>query len=109
LAYGVLQKDPTVGVRALADEMGIKKAWAKTIYRDAPPPKIYKWANPRYDYSLVKGSAFQRRLGVLATFLFDERVIPNPVDVSEATDASLITEALEAGTRSQGGWRYDDA
>ena len=48
--------------------------------------------NPRYDYVLVKGSAFHRRLGDLATFFFDERVIPNPVDLSEATDASVITD-----------------
>jgi aliphatic sulfonates family ABC transporter substrate-binding protein len=100
MAYGVLQKDPTVGVRALTQEMEIKKAWAETIYRDAPPPKIYEWANPRYDYSLVKGSAFQRRLGDLVTFLFEERVIPHPVDVSDATDASVITEALAAWKRS---------
>ena len=100
MAYNILQKDPTVGVRALAEEMQMKKAWAETIYREAPPPKIYEWANPRYDYSLVKGSAFHRRLRALATFLFDEGVISNPVDVSDATDASVIIAALEAWKRS---------
>jgi aliphatic sulfonates family ABC transporter substrate-binding protein len=100
MAYGVLQKDPAVGVRALAADMGIKQAWAETIYREAPPPKIYEWANPRYDYALVKGSAFHRRLGALATFLLDERVISNPVDVSDTMDASVISEVLEARRRS---------
>jgi len=101
MAYGVLQKDPMVGVRALAGEMGIKEAWAETIYRDAPAPKIYEWANPQYNYSLVKDSVFQRRLGYLATFLFDEKVIPKPVDVREAMDVSVITEALKTWKSGQ--------
>jgi taurine transport system substrate-binding protein len=101
MAYGVLQKDPMVGVRAMAREIGIEEAWAETIYRDAPPPKIYEWANARYDYSLVKRSAFQRRLGYLATFLLGEKVISKPVDVREALDASVITEALEAWKRGK--------
>ena len=101
MAYGVLQKDPMVGVRALAQEMGINEVWAGTIYRDAPPPKIYEWANARYKYSLVKGAAFQRRLGHLATFLFDEKVIPKPVEVREALDVSVITEALEGWKRGR--------
>ena len=85
----------------MADKMGIKEAWAERIYRDAPPPKIYEWPNPRYDYSLVKGAAFQRRLGHLATFLFDEKVIAKPVEVGEALDVSVITEALETRKRGQ--------
>ena len=100
MAYGVLHQGPTVGVRALAQDMGIQKAWAETIYREAPPPKIHQWTNPRYDYSLVKGSALHRRLGDLATFLFEERVIAHPVDVSDAMDASVITEALAAWKKS---------
>jgi len=96
MAYGVLQKDPMVGVRALAAEMGIKEAWAETIYRDAPPPKIHEWANARYKYSLVREAAFQRRLGYLATFLFDEKVMSTPVDVRDALDASVIAEVLDA-------------
>ncbi len=101
MAYGALQKDPMVGVRALAGEMGIKEAWAETIYQDAPPPKIYEWANARYDYSLVKGSAFQRRLGHLATLLFHEKVLPKPVDLRDALDASVITEALDTWKRGK--------
>ncbi len=101
MAYGALQKDPMVGVRALAGEMDIKEAWAETIYRDAPQPKITEWANARYDYSLVKGSAFQRRLGYLATFLFDEKFISKPVDVRDALDALIIDEALRTWKQGQ--------
>ena len=99
MAYGVLQEDPMVGVRALAGVMGIKQRWAEAIYRDTPPPKITEWANARYIYSLVKGSAFYRRLGYLATFLLDEKVISKPLDLREALDASVITEVLEAWKR----------
>jgi aliphatic sulfonates family ABC transporter substrate-binding protein len=96
MAYGVLQKDPRVGVRALAAELGIKEAWAETIYRDAPPPKIHEWTNPRYDYSLVTGAPWHRRLEYLASFLFDEKLVPGPVEVREALDASVITEVMAA-------------
>jgi aliphatic sulfonates family ABC transporter substrate-binding protein len=93
-AYDVLQKDPSIGVRTLAGEMGIKEAWVKEIYRDAPPPNMY-WSTDRgYRYSLVEGSGLQRRLGYLATFLLEEKVISKEVDVSEALDVSVITEAL---------------
>jgi len=101
MAYDVLQKDPRVGVRALAEEMGIKEAWAERIYQDAPPPRIYEWANPRYNYSLVKDSAQHRRLGYLAAFLLAEQVIPSSVDVGEAMDVSVITEALKTWKRGQ--------
>ena len=101
MAYGVSQKDPTVGVRALAQEMGIQEEWAEKIYRDAPPPKIYEWANPRYDYSLVKGSPLHRRLGYLTTFLRDEKVIPTPVDLRDALDVSVITEVLKTWKKGQ--------
>ena len=56
-------------LRTWARELGIKEAWAEAIYDDVPPPLIREWTNPRYNYSLVKGSPLHRRLGFLATFL----------------------------------------
>ena len=101
MAYDVLQKDPNIGVKTLAGEMGIKEAWVKEIYRDAPPPNMH-WSTDRgYRYSLVEGSGFHRRLGYLATFLFEEKIISKEVDVSEALDVSIITEALRTWKRSQ--------
>ena len=41
---------------------------------------------------LAEGSVLHRRLGYLATFLFDAGVIPQPVNVSDALDASVIIE-----------------
>ncbi len=101
LAYDVLQKDSRVGISLGAKEMGINEGWVETIYQDVPPPKIYEWANPRYNYSIVRGSALHRRLGYVATFLFDEKVIPRPVDVREALDASVIAEALRTWKQGQ--------
>jgi hypothetical protein len=81
--------------------MGIKEAWVKEIYRDAPPPNM-TWSTDRgYRYSLVEGSGLQRRLGYLATFLFEEKVISKEVDVSEALDVSVVTEALRTWKRGQ--------
>jgi aliphatic sulfonates family ABC transporter substrate-binding protein len=101
MAHDALKKDPTVGTRALAEEMGIKEAWAETIYQNVPPPKIYEWANFRYNYSLVTNSALHRRLGHLATFLLDEKLITKPVDVSKVMDPSVISEALKTWKTGQ--------
>jgi aliphatic sulfonates family ABC transporter substrate-binding protein len=99
MAYDVLQKDPGIGVRAVATEMGIRERNVKDIYRDAPPPNIYWWTDPRYRYSLAGESGFHRRLEYLAKFLLDEKIVPQEVDVSHALDASFITEALKTWKR----------
>jgi ABC-type nitrate/sulfonate/bicarbonate transport system substrate-binding protein len=101
MAYDVLQKDPGVGIRAVATEMGISERNVKRIYRDAPPPNIYWWTDHGYRYSLVGESGFHRRLEYLATFLLDEKVVSQEVDVSNALDASFITEALRTWKKDQ--------
>jgi ABC-type nitrate/sulfonate/bicarbonate transport system substrate-binding protein len=95
LAHDALQKDPMIGVQALANEMAISETWAEAIYRDAPPPRIGQWTNIHYRYSLVNGSVFQRRLGYLAAFLLDEGIISKPVEVRFALDATVIAEAMK--------------
>ncbi len=95
MAYDLLQKDPGIGVLTVAKELDLKESWVKEMYRDAPPPNIHWWTDQGYRYSLEEGSGFQRRLGYLATFLFDGKFIPKEVDVSKALDASIITEALK--------------
>ena len=99
MAYDAVQKDPSVAIRALAKESGVRESWAKTMYENAPPPNIYLWADQRYRYSLIEHAGLHRRLGYLATFLFDEQIIAEKVDVSEAFDASVITEALKTWKR----------
>jgi len=101
MAHDALQKDPGIGVRTVATEMGIKERNAKKIYQDAPPPNIYWWMDQGYRYSLVEDSGFHRRLEYMATFLLDEKVISQEVDVSNALDASVITEALRTSKRGQ--------
>lgn len=96
MAYHVLQKDHSVAVRAEAKEMGIDQDWVEQIYRDAPPPHIHLWTDPRYLYSLVKGGGFHRRLGYLAKFLFAEQVFPKEVDLHDVLDASVVTDAMNA-------------
>ncbi len=101
MAYEILQKDPDIGIDALAKDMGIKRAWAKKIYHDGPPPSIYWWIDRGYDYSLVEDAGFHRRLGNLAKFLLDEKLITVEVDVSNALDVSVITEVLKTWKTGQ--------
>jgi len=95
MASDVIQKDPSIGIKVLAAEIGIMEAWAEAIYEDVPPPEIFQWTDPHYRYSLVRGSAFNRRLGYLASFLFDEKVVTQEIDVRDILDVSIIAEALK--------------
>ena len=81
--------------------MGIKEAWTQEMYQDAPPLNMYWSTDYGYRYSLVEGSGFHRRLGYLARFLLEEKVISKEVDVSEALEVSAITEALKTWKRGQ--------
>jgi aliphatic sulfonates family ABC transporter substrate-binding protein len=101
MAYDVLEKDPSIGIRTVAREMGLKEQEVKQIYEDAPPPNMYWWTDSGYRYSLVEGSGFHRRLRYLATFLYEQKVIPKEVDVSDALDASVIAEVLKTWKRGQ--------
>jgi aliphatic sulfonates family ABC transporter substrate-binding protein len=95
MANDIVQKDPGIAVHIWARELGIKEAWAQAIYQDVPPPLIQEWTNPRYTYSLIRESPFHRRLGFLATFLFNEKLISRPVDVYDVMDASVIADVLK--------------
>lgn len=96
MASDVMQKSPEIGIKALAQEMSIKEEWAEAIYENSPPPDLSLWVDPRYRYSLVKGAEFHRRLGYLVTFLLEEEVIAEEVDVRNILDVSVISEALKA-------------
>lgn len=68
---------------------------------DTPPPNLQFWADPRYRYSLVKGSPLDRRLGYLATFLLEEKIISKPVNRRQVLDASVIVDALKRPREGQ--------
>jgi aliphatic sulfonates family ABC transporter substrate-binding protein len=95
MANDVMQKDFQTGIKTLAAELGIKEGWAEAIYENTPPPKIDLWTDSRYRYSLAKGSAFHRRLGYLSSFMFDEKIISQKVDLRDILDMSVISEALK--------------
>jgi ABC-type nitrate/sulfonate/bicarbonate transport system substrate-binding protein len=101
LAYDALKKNHSIAVRAVVQETGTKREWVEQIYRDAPPPNIHLWADPRYIYSLVKGAVFHRRLGYVATFMADENVFPKEMDTDNVLDPTVITEALKTVKRDQ--------
>jgi ABC-type nitrate/sulfonate/bicarbonate transport system substrate-binding protein len=64
MAYEVLQKDPGIGVRAVATEMGIRERTAKEIYRDAPPPNIYWWTDHGIDIHWPESPVFTGGLSI---------------------------------------------
>jgi len=96
MAYDALAKDPSPAINAVMQEMGIPEEWARAIFKEAGLPAIYKQTDPSYRYSAAKDSALQASLADLATFLFEEKVVPKHVDVSGLVDGTVLAEVLAA-------------
>jgi len=96
VAYDSLQADPNPVIQQFAENVGISEQWSRDIFASVPPVEIKKWADPAYDYSLAKGSKIQGALAGLATFLHDQKVIPQPIDVNGLLDDSVVSEVLKA-------------
>ncbi|MFO1081831.1 MAG: ABC transporter substrate-binding protein [Reyranellaceae bacterium] len=94
MASEVTRKDPKLAARIWAREVGLKETWAEAIYDSVPPPLIEEWTNPRYTYSLVKGAPLYQRLGYLSTYMAEEKLIAEPVDLGDSMDMSVIAEVL---------------
>ena len=96
MAYDALAKDPSPAINAVMQEMGIPEEWARAIFKEAGLPAIYKQTDPTYRYSAAKDSALQASLADLATFLFEEKVVPKHVDVSGLVDGTVLAAVLAA-------------
>lgn len=95
MGWDELQRDRTGVIKSFAEEAAIKEEWARRVYEEAGPPRIRQWADPQYRYSIVKGSVFHRALAELAKFMYEEKIITKPVDVSNAMDPTVIAEVLK--------------
>ena len=96
LAEAFLKKDPEPAIKTFAAETGIDDELSAQIYKDAPPPEVQRWTDPQYQFSLVKSGILQQELATLADFLFNEKVIPQKVNVSNVLDDSIASEALKS-------------
>ncbi|MGC8476432.1 MAG: ABC transporter substrate-binding protein [Acetobacteraceae bacterium] len=95
LAYKEVEKNPQPVIQVFASETGIKKSWSAAIYREAGPPNVYKWADPDYAYSLAPGKGLQQILDKLAAFLFQQKIVPHPIDTANIIDDSVIASAIK--------------
>ena len=96
LAYDSVYADPKPVIQQFAQNVGISEQWASDIFKSVPPVEIKKWADPSYEYSLApKGSNIA--LADLAKFLYEQKVIPQPVDTKGLLDDSAIVEVMKAG------------
>lgn len=95
LAYQHIEKNgPEVAIAAVADAMGVTKELARTMYEEAPAPKVPRWTDASYQYSVVPGSPFPTEAQRMASFLADEKIIDKKVDLSTAFDDSFIRRIL---------------
>ena len=93
--YPPISQGGSFPVASLTADMAIKESWSETVFENVPPPLIHEWTNPRYTFALVKDSALYRSLGYLSEFLFEEKIIPQPVDTDNLLDPTVVAEALK--------------
>lgn len=101
MAFDALERDRSVAIKAFAEEAGIKEAWSATVYDEAGPPRIYRWTDAKYQYSVMKGSPFHKSVEDVAKFLHEEKIIAKAVDVSSVVDSSVIAEVLKEWKKGQ--------
>jgi len=94
MAFDLIQKDRSLAISTVSRDMHLKEPWLKIIYQDDPPPNLDWWTDQGYQYSLVEGAAFNRRLGYLAAFLYEEKIVSKDLDVSDVLDVSVINDAM---------------
>lgn len=95
-AYEHIQKNgPEVAISAVADAMGISKDLARVMYKEAPVPEVPRWTDPKYQYSIVPGAPFHKEAQKMGNFLFDEKIIDNKLDLSQAFDDAYIRRVLK--------------
>jgi ABC-type nitrate/sulfonate/bicarbonate transport system substrate-binding protein len=97
VAYDSVHADPQPVIQQFAQNVGISDQWSGDIFKSVPPVEIKKWADPGYEYSLAKGSKIQLALADLATFLLEQKVVPQAIDVNGLLDDSVIIEVMKAG------------
>lgn len=96
MADDAMQHDPQPVIDAFAAETGITKQWSADVLKEAPPPQPARWLDPSYDQSMVKGGDMEHALKDLSDFLYEQKIIPKPVDVSDLLDTSVIAAVLRA-------------
>jgi aliphatic sulfonates family ABC transporter substrate-binding protein len=100
-AYDALEKDPSPALKAVGQEMGLPDEWTRAIFDVAGLPAIYRQTDPTYAYSLARGTAFEKNMKDLAQFLYEEKIIPKAVDVTEHIDGSVMAEVLKAHRKAR--------
>jgi ABC-type nitrate/sulfonate/bicarbonate transport system substrate-binding protein len=95
LAQQSLAKDSSPAIQFLSQEMGIPVDWAQKIYDDEKPA-MTRWLDLRYPYSLAENGKLRKNLAEVAAFLYDEKVIPKPVDTSDLLDTSVLADVLRS-------------
>ncbi len=95
LAQQALDKDKTPAVKFISQEMGIPDAWAVKIY-EGDPPAITRWLDPNYEFSIGENGVLRGNLPKVAKFLYEQHVIPRPIDATNVIDASVIAQVLKA-------------
>ena len=97
MAEAAVAKDPQPIIKQFAADTGITPAWSADIFKEAPPSDPRRWTEPNNGrLSMAKGASLQKSLNALAVFLYDQKLVQQPIDASNVIDASVITDVLKA-------------
>jgi aliphatic sulfonates family ABC transporter substrate-binding protein len=99
LAYGAFTRDPTVAIRATADNLGVSPEVAKHIVEINPTLSLAQNVDPAAPLSLAPGPGNPGAAGMIqrvADFLLAQDIIKTKVDARAAVDGRWIAEYLSS-------------
>ncbi len=99
LAYQAFTRDPSVAIRATAENLGVSEAVAKHIVEINPTLSLQQMVEPGFELSLLPGPGTGGAPGMIqkvGDFLLREDIIKSKIDGRAAVDASYVADYVKA-------------
>jgi aliphatic sulfonates family ABC transporter substrate-binding protein len=94
LALREFRRDPTVAIRATAENLGVSEAVARRIIEINPVLSLEQLVDPKFELSLLPGAGAQRMIQEVGDFLLQQGIISHPIDAARIVEASYIRAYL---------------
>lgn len=94
LALEEFRRNPTVAIKATAENLGVSEAIARRIVEINPVVRLEQLVDPKFELSLLPGGGAQRMIQEVGDFLLREGIVRSAIDASKIVEGSYIQAYL---------------